>query len=166
MLPLECLFVCGVLVLRNIHARGADIVTRTCVGVVFLTASHGVLAPALVFGPAKGQAPYFARRLDALKGGEGFQKNFLLECGLVFFAGRVAEWKIKEEATRGSHGTRDAKCAGQAKRGDSFFFQGSGYQSDRLMTDRSDRDKKSDVGALIAYLLHDLGRQLLLDATG
>ena len=166
MLPLECLFVCGILVLRNIHARGADIVARTCVRVVFLTAPHGMLAPALVFGPAEGQSPYLAGCLDPLKGRERLEKDFLLECGLVFFPGRVSEWKIEKKAARDSHRTRDAECAGQAKRGDSFFFQGSRDQSDRLMTDRSDGDKEGDVGALIAHLLHDFGCQFLLDATG
>lgn len=157
MLPLECLFVCGILVLRNTHARGADIVARTCVRVFFLTAPHGMLAPALIFGPAEGQPFYFARRPDSLKGRERLKKDFLLKYGLVFFSGCVSEWKIKKEAARGSHRTRDAECARQAKRGNSFFFQGSRDQSDRLMTDRSDRDKEGDVGALIAHLLHDLG---------
>ena len=84
----------------------------------------------------------------------------------MLLSGRMAEWKIQKNSPWHPHCFRDAECAGQAKRRDSFFFQGSRDQSDRLMTDRSDRDKEGDVGALIAHLLHDLGRQFFLDATG
>ena len=157
MLPLECLFVSGILVLWNVHARGAHVVVRTRRRICFSTASHGMGTPALVFGPAERHLNDLTRCLDSLKGGKRCKKDFLLEDGLVLFSGCVPEWEIKKEAARSPHRTRDAECAGQANGGDSFFFQGSSDQSDRLMADRSDRDKEGDVGSLIAQLLHDFG---------